>query len=70
MFSDPVTKQRKKFGDMVKFDKLAETYQRLADGGIDSFYNGSLMRDIVADLQEFGVYDGSLVLPVTSTTGH
>jgi len=38
----------------IKLGNLGETMQRLADGGPREFYEGSLARDIVADLQAGG----------------
>ncbi len=38
----------------LKLGNLAETYRRLAAGGPREFYEGSLARDIVADLQAGG----------------
>ena len=38
----------------IKLGNLGETYQRLSDGGPREFYEGSLARDIAADLQAGG----------------
>jgi len=54
IFTDSETGEVKKEGDTVVFTKLAETYRRIAAGGPETFYNGSLRDDIVADLEELG----------------
>ena len=38
----------------LKLGNLGETYQRLSDGGPREYYEGSLARDIAADLQAGG----------------
>jgi gamma-glutamyltranspeptidase/glutathione hydrolase len=38
----------------LKLGNLGETYQRLSDGGAREYYEGSLARDIAADLQAGG----------------
>ena len=43
-----------KENDIVKFPKLADTYQRIADEGPDVFYNGSMAQSIVEDIQAAG----------------
>ncbi|XP_027890274.1 LOW QUALITY PROTEIN: gamma-glutamyltransferase 1a [Xiphophorus couchianus] len=43
-----------KENDIVKFPKLAETYQRIADEGPDVFYNGTMAQSIVEDIQAAG----------------
>lgn len=44
-----------KENDIVRFPKLAETYQRIAEEGPDVFYNGSMAQSIVEDIQAAGV---------------
>lgn len=43
-----------KENDIVRFPRLADTYQRIADEGPDVFYNGSMARTIVRDIQGAG----------------
>ncbi|KAF5895822.1 gamma-glutamyltransferase 5-like, partial [Clarias magur] len=43
-----------KEGDTVKFDKLADTLQKIADGGADEFYSGDVAKALVRDVQEAG----------------
>lgn len=43
-----------KENDTVRFPRLADTYQRIADEGPDVFYNGSMARTIVQDIQGAG----------------
>lgn len=53
MFCDS-EKRILKENDIVKFPKLAETYQRIADEGPDVFYNGTMAQSIVEDIQAAG----------------
>nr|XP_033812369.1 glutathione hydrolase 1 proenzyme isoform X2 [Geotrypetes seraphini]XP_033812370.1 glutathione hydrolase 1 proenzyme isoform X2 [Geotrypetes seraphini]XP_033812371.1 glutathione hydrolase 1 proenzyme isoform X2 [Geotrypetes seraphini]XP_033812372.1 glutathione hydrolase 1 proenzyme isoform X2 [Geotrypetes seraphini]XP_033812373.1 glutathione hydrolase 1 proenzyme isoform X2 [Geotrypetes seraphini] len=48
--------QRKvlKEGDIIKFPKLADTLEIIANEGAESFYNGSLTKQIVTDIQQAG----------------
>lgn len=43
-----------KENDIVRFPKLADTYQRIAEEGPDVFYNGSMAQNIVEDVQAAG----------------
>lgn len=43
-----------KENDIVRFPKLAETYQRIAEEGPDVFYNGAMAQNIVEDIQAAG----------------
>lgn len=45
-----------KENDIVRFPKLAETYQRIAEEGPDVFYNGSMAQSIVEDIQAAGLF--------------
>jgi len=44
----------KKEGDIIRWPKLAETYRRIAAGGADEFYRGSLSSDIIDDIKNAG----------------
>lgn len=44
-----------KENDIIRFPKLADTYQRIAEEGPDVFYNGTMARSIVEDIQAEGV---------------
>ena len=44
----------KKQGDWIRRPKLAETYRRIAEGGADEFYRGSLASDIIDDITKEG----------------
>ncbi|KAG7331940.1 hypothetical protein KOW79_003774 [Hemibagrus wyckioides] len=48
-----------KEGDTVRFVKLAETLQKIADGGATAFYSGDVAQALVRDVQAEG---GSLTL--------
>ncbi|XP_053359275.1 gamma-glutamyltransferase 5a isoform X1 [Clarias gariepinus] len=41
-------------GDTVKFEKLADTLQKIAVGGADEFYSGDVAKALVRDVQEAG----------------
>ncbi|KAK3565500.1 hypothetical protein QTP86_010877 [Hemibagrus guttatus] len=40
--------------DTIRFPRLADTYERIAKGGADVFYNGSMAETIVKDIQAAG----------------
>ena len=54
LYTDAKTGEKKKGGDKLKFPKLAESLRRIAEEGADTYYNGSLMKDIIADLKDIG----------------
>ncbi|XP_067459881.1 gamma-glutamyltransferase 5a [Thunnus thynnus] len=43
-----------KTGDIVKFEKLADTLQMIANDGADVFYTGKIADDLIRDIQEAG----------------
>ncbi|TRY65590.1 hypothetical protein DNTS_015198, partial [Danionella cerebrum] len=43
-----------KEGDVVKFTKLADTLETIAECGADALYNGQLAKDLIEDLQAAG----------------
>uniref|UniRef100_A0A3Q3AVW6 Gamma-glutamyltransferase 5a n=1 Tax=Kryptolebias marmoratus TaxID=37003 RepID=A0A3Q3AVW6_KRYMA len=43
-----------KTGDTVKFEKLADTLEMIANNGADSFYTGKIAEDLVQDVQQAG----------------
>lgn len=47
-------KQILKENDIVRFPKLADTYQKIAEEGPDVFYNGTMAQSIVEDIQAAG----------------
>lgn len=46
--------QLKRPGDMIHNPDMADTLQRIADGGIDVFYRGDMAREIAADMAANG----------------
>ncbi|XP_022052608.2 gamma-glutamyltransferase 5a [Acanthochromis polyacanthus] len=48
-----------KVGDIVKFEKLADTLEFIANHGADGFYSGRIAEDLIRDIQDAG---GSLTL--------
>ncbi|XP_053092115.1 glutathione hydrolase 1 proenzyme-like isoform X1 [Pangasianodon hypophthalmus] len=40
--------------DIIRFPQLADTYEKIAEGGADVFYNGSMAETIVNDTQTAG----------------
>lgn len=43
-----------KTGDVVKFEKLADTLEVIANHGADAFYSGRIAEDLIRDIQEAG----------------
>ena len=43
-----------KEGDILRDPKMADTLERIANGGADEFYTGSLADDLIADLKDHG----------------
>ncbi|XP_023249936.1 glutathione hydrolase 5 proenzyme-like [Seriola lalandi dorsalis] len=43
-----------KTGDIVKFEKLAETFEMIANHGADAFYTGRIAEDLIRDIEEAG----------------
>ncbi|XP_078106362.1 gamma-glutamyltransferase 5a [Sander vitreus] len=43
-----------KTGDIVKFEKLADTLEMIANHGADAFYRGRIAEDLIHDIQEAG----------------
>ncbi|XP_062273955.1 gamma-glutamyltransferase 5a [Scomber scombrus] len=43
-----------KTGDIVKFEKLADTLEKIANQGADAFYTGEIAEDLIRDIQEAG----------------
>ncbi|XP_074526059.1 gamma-glutamyltransferase 5a [Halichoeres trimaculatus] len=41
-------------GDLVKFEKLADTLEVIAKHGADAFYTGRIAEDLIRDIQEAG----------------
>lgn len=44
-----------KTGDIVKFEKLADTLEMIANHGADAFYTGRIAEDLIRDIQEAGI---------------
>ena len=43
-------------GDIMKAPTLGRTLRRIADEGPDTFYSGSLAKDIIDDITDAGMY--------------
>lgn len=43
-----------KTGDILKFEKLADTLEEIAAGGADALYRGRIGEDLIRDIQEEG----------------
>lgn len=41
-------------GDTVKYEKLADTFETIANKGADAFYSGQIAKDLISDIQEAG----------------
>lgn len=52
-----------KAGDIVKFKKLADTLEVIAEKGADGFYSGRIAQDLISDIQEAGIVRRALFLP-------
>ena len=46
-----------KAGDIMKFEKLADTLEILAKQGADAFYTGQIAEDFIRDVQNEGIVD-------------
>uniref|UniRef100_A0A3P9ATC9 Gamma-glutamyltransferase 5a n=1 Tax=Maylandia zebra TaxID=106582 RepID=A0A3P9ATC9_9CICH len=44
-----------KTGDTVKFEKLADTLEMIANEGPDVFYNGTIAKNLISDIQDAGI---------------
>lgn len=44
-----------KTGDIIKYEKLADTLEMIADRGADVFYTGRIAEDLIRDVQEAGI---------------
>jgi len=44
----------KQEGDIIRLPQLAATYRRIAEGGMEEFYRGSLSKDILEDIKDVG----------------
>lgn len=44
-----------KTGEIVKFEKLADTLETIATHGADAFYTGRIAEDLIGDIQEAGI---------------
>lgn len=53
MFCDS-NKNLLKENDIIRYLKLADTYEKIAEEGPDVFYNGSMAQNIVDDIQAAG----------------
>ncbi|KAL3976217.1 neuromedin U receptor 1 [Sarotherodon galilaeus] len=43
-----------KTGDIVKFEKLADTLETIANEGPDAFYNGTIAKNLISDIEKAG----------------
>lgn len=43
-----------KTGDIVKFQKLADTLEIIAKDGAAAFYHGTIAKDLIRDIEEAG----------------
>ncbi|XP_029650880.1 glutathione hydrolase 1 proenzyme-like isoform X3 [Octopus sinensis] len=43
-----------KAGEIIKNPKLGDTLEKIAEGGVDAFYDSKLSKDIVADIKDGG----------------
>lgn len=42
-------------GDIVKYEKLANTLETIAEDGAEAFYTGRIAEDLIRDIQEEGI---------------
>ncbi|KAL5016418.1 hypothetical protein ScPMuIL_006007 [Solemya velum] len=52
--TNPETKDLYKTGDIIRHEKLAQTLETIAEGGVNAFYTGELARNITLDIQDAG----------------
>lgn len=55
MFCDS-EKNLLKENDIIRFPKLADTFEKIAQEGPDVFYSGSMAQNIVDDIQAAGLF--------------
>ncbi|KAK3597993.1 hypothetical protein CHS0354_042347 [Potamilus streckersoni] len=58
-FINPATNSSYKEGEILKLPQLAKTLETITTEGPESFYNGSLTRDILADMNAMKNYTGN-----------
>ncbi|KAK3107262.1 hypothetical protein FSP39_010542, partial [Pinctada imbricata] len=53
-YTNPDTGELYKRGEKIRLPKLADTMETIGEEGADAFYTGTLVKDIIADLNEKG----------------